>query len=73
MKKVLVTGAAGFIRFSICNKLLELGINVCGLDNLNEYYDPRLKRARLEIFLFDKVPIREACLIPTIEFIKLAR
>ena len=47
--KILVTGAAGFIGFSICNKLLELGINVCGLDNLNEYYDPRLKNARLEI------------------------
>ena len=38
MKKVLVTGAAGFIGFSICNKLLENGINVHGLDNLNEYY-----------------------------------
>ena len=49
MKKVLVTGAAGFIGFSICNKLLELGLDVCGLDNLNEYYDPRLKYARLEI------------------------
>ena len=49
MKKILVTGAAGFIGFSICNKLLELGINVCGLDNLNEYYDPKLKSARLEI------------------------
>ena len=49
MKKVLVTGAAGFIGFSICNKLLENGINVYGLDNLNEYYDPRLKKARLEI------------------------
>ena len=35
MKKVLVTGAAGFIGFSICNKLLEFGIDVCGLDNLN--------------------------------------
>ena len=49
MKKVLVTGAAGFIGFSICIKLLENGINVHGLDNLNEYYDPRLKKARLEI------------------------
>ena len=49
MKKILVTGAAGFIGFSICNKLLENGINVHGLDNLNEYYDPRLKKARLEI------------------------
>ena len=73
MKKVLVTGAAGFIGFSICNKLLESGIDVCGLDNLNKYYDPRLKSARLEIFLSDTVPINEACLMPTIELIKLAR
>ena len=49
MKKVLVTGAAGFIGFSVCNKLLELGVKVCGVDNLNNYYDPKLKNSRLEI------------------------
>ena len=48
MKKILVTGAAGFIGFSVCKKLLDLGWEVYGLDNLNEYYDPRLKLARLE-------------------------
>ena len=41
MKKVLVTGAAGFIGFSICNKLLDNGINVHGIDNLNENYETR--------------------------------
>ncbi len=56
MKKVLVTGAAGFIGFSICNKLLELGIDVYGLDNLNKYYDPRLKSTRLEILTKKGMP-----------------
>ena len=56
MNKVLVTGAAGFIGFSICNKLLEFGIDVCGLDNLNNYYDPRLKSARLEILTKKGMP-----------------
>ncbi len=44
---VLITGAAGFIGFHLSKRLLELGENVVGLDNLNEYYDPGLKRARL--------------------------
>jgi UDP-glucuronate 4-epimerase len=45
--KILVTGAAGFIGFSTARRLLERGDEVVGLDNLNEYYDPTLKRARL--------------------------
>ena len=51
MKKVLVTGAAGFIGFSVCNELIRLGVEVCGIDNLNNYYDPKLKKSRLEILL----------------------
>jgi UDP-glucuronate 4-epimerase len=47
--KILVTGAAGFIGFHTAKKLLERGDEVVGLDNLNEYYDVRLKHARLEI------------------------
>jgi len=47
--KILVTGAAGFIGFHTALKLLERGDEVVGLDNLNEYYDVRLKLARLEI------------------------
>ena len=46
--KVLVTGAAGFIGFHTSEFLLERGDEVVGLDNLNEYYDVTLKRARLE-------------------------
>ena len=44
---ILVTGAAGFIGFHLCKRLLDDGRAVVGLDNLNDYYDPDLKRARL--------------------------
>lgn len=47
--KVLVTGSAGFIGFHTTRRLLERGDEVVGLDNLNAYYDPRLKEARLAI------------------------
>ena len=46
---VLVTGAAGFIGFHVTEHLLRQGRRVVGLDNVNSYYDPRLKEARLEI------------------------
>jgi UDP-glucuronate 4-epimerase len=45
--RVLVTGAAGFIGFFTALRLLDLGHEVVGLDNLNDYYDPALKRGRL--------------------------
>ncbi|MBK1697444.1 NAD-dependent epimerase/dehydratase family protein [Rhodovibrio salinarum] len=45
---VLVTGAAGFIGSHVAAALLDRGERVVGLDNLNDYYDPALKRARLE-------------------------
>ena len=48
-KNALVTGAAGFIGFHLSKRLLDEGIRVFGLDNLNDYYDPQLKQARLEI------------------------
>src|SRR6266404_1779764 len=47
--KILVTGAAGFIGFHVSRALLKRGDEVIGLDNLNDYYDPRLKASRLEI------------------------
>src|SRR5258708_6088899 len=47
--KILVTGAAGFIGFHVSQGLLARGEEVIGLDNLNDYYDPRLKAARLDI------------------------
>ena len=45
--KILVTGAAGFIGHGLCQRLLAEGRTVVGLDNLNDYYDPQLKRDRL--------------------------
>ena len=44
---ILVTGAAGFIGFHLARRLLADGWTVHGVDNLNDYYDPRLKEARL--------------------------
>ena len=63
MTKILVTGAAGFIGFHLSKSLLEDGYEVLGIDNLNDYYDPKLKHARLDIikkypnFRFEKVDI----------------
>ena len=48
MKTILITGAAGFIGFHLSQKLLDNDIHVTGLDNLNDYYDPTLKQARLD-------------------------
>jgi UDP-glucuronate 4-epimerase len=45
--KILITGAAGFIGSHLCLKLLELGHHVVGVDNLNNYYDIKLKKDRL--------------------------
>lgn len=47
MKKVLLTGAAGFIGAKTAEKLLTRGVEVVGVDNLNDYYDVNLKRLRL--------------------------
>jgi len=47
--KILVTGAAGFIGFHTARMLLDRGDEVVGVDNMNSYYDPALKAARLEI------------------------
>jgi UDP-glucuronate 4-epimerase len=46
--RVLVTGAAGFIGYHVAARMIADGCEVLGIDNLNGYYDPRLKRARLE-------------------------
>ena len=46
--KILVTGAAGFIGYHLCSKLLEMGEEVIGFDNINDYYDQNLKYKRIE-------------------------
>lgn len=61
MSGVLVSGAAGFIGFHLCKRLLGDGHQVIGLDNLNDYYDVNLKRARLE----------QLSASPVFEFVKL--
>jgi len=64
--KVLVTGAAGFIGSCVARKLLARGDEVVGLDNLNAYYDPKLKEARLarltphSSFRFAKLDLADA-------------
>ena len=47
-KKILVTGAAGFIGSEIVKRLLSEGVEVFGIDNLNDYYNPLLKERRIE-------------------------
>ena len=47
LQKVLVTGSAGFIGFHLVKSLLSAGHKVTGIDNLNDYYAPKLKLDRL--------------------------
>ncbi len=63
--KVLITGAAGFIGFHLAKRLLDNGCHVTGVDNLNPYYDVRLKENRLAIlashenFEFHKIDLSD--------------
>jgi len=65
MKKILITGAAGFIGFYLSKKLLKDGFEVVGIDNLNDYYDPALKKARLaeipagSAYSFEKIDLAD--------------
>ncbi len=65
MKKIMVTGSAGFIGFHLCKSLLDDGFEVLGIDNLNDYYDPKLKHSRLDQlapnkhFTFEKIDIAD--------------
>ena len=47
--KIIVTGSCGFIGFHVTKKLLDLNYNVIGIDNINNYYDIKLKKDRLKI------------------------
>ena len=49
LKRVILTGAAGFVGFHLAQALLDQGIQVLGIDNLYPYYDPALKQARLDL------------------------
>tara|TARA_B100000212_G_scaffold303767_1_gene250749 strand:- start:1084 stop:2112 length:1029 start_codon:yes stop_codon:yes gene_type:complete len=52
-EKILVTGAAGFIGFNLCRKLINDNYEVIGIDNLNSYYDINLKKSRLNLLEFE--------------------
>ncbi|MCK9399105.1 MAG: NAD-dependent epimerase/dehydratase family protein [Bacteroidales bacterium] len=76
MKSILLTGAAGFIGYHAVLKLAAKGYAVTGIDNLNDYYDPRLKIARLNESGINKTEIAEmkpvtSRTIPEYTFIKL--
>lgn len=72
MKKILVTGSCGFIGMHLCEKLLNSGFQILGLDNLNNYYSTVLKKMRLSIlekysnFKFEKIDISNKKEINTI-------
>src|SRR5580658_2538499 len=72
MTAILVTGAAGFIGFHVAQRYLKEGRAVVGLDNLNDYYDPNLKLARLERlksmpgFQFVRADLADAAALATV-------
>jgi len=73
--KILVTGTAGFIGYHLTTKLLDLGHEIVGLDNINDYYDVNLKYARLENIGINRDEIEENKLVtsstnPKHKFIK---
>ena len=63
--KILITGAAGFIGFHLSKLLLDKDCKIIGVDNLNDYYDPQLKKDRLTVlsksnnFVFHKVDLKD--------------
>lgn len=69
---ILLTGAAGFIGYHVSRRLLERGDEVVGIDNINDYYDPKLKEARLAMlrefpkFRFERVDVADREKMPAI-------
>lgn len=59
MKPVLLTGVAGFIGYHLAQRLLNQGVTVIGVDCLSDYYDPQLKRDRLELLLAQGLEFRK--------------
>ena len=65
-KTIMITGAAGFIGFNLCKRLINEKVNIIGIDNLNSYYDVNLKLARIgelkknsKNFIFHKIDIED--------------
>jgi UDP-glucuronate 4-epimerase len=69
---IVLTGVAGFIGYHLADRLLRDGCEVVGVDSLNEYYDPRLKRARLDRlqgrpgFRFERLDLADRAAIPAL-------
>ncbi len=59
--KILITGTAGFVGFHLAQKLIETGHDVVGIDNINDYYDPELKFARLLVSGIAKDKVKWHC------------
>ena len=53
-KKIIVTGSCGFIGFHVCRHLIENNFKVIGIDNLDNYYDVKLKVKRLNLLIRNK-------------------
>jgi UDP-glucuronate 4-epimerase len=66
--KILVTGAAGFIGFHTVKKMVSLGYNVVGIDNINNYYETTLKKDRLKILGISTAEIPENELLQSTSF-----
>jgi len=71
IKKTIVTGSAGFIGASLCVKLLQRGDTVIGVDNHNDYYDPKIKKSRVDIL--KKYPNYHHYIIDLVEEKKLKK
>ena len=75
-KKILVTGAAGFIAFHLVKSLMELNHKVVGIDNINNYYDTNLKYDRLNEVGIEKTKIKwhqevSSIVYPNFSFVKM--
>lgn len=77
MKRILITGAAGFIGFHLCETLIKQGVFVFGLDNINSYYDINLKYSRLKQLGIEKEKastyneVVESTLYDSFQFVKM--
>ena len=74
--KILVTGTAGFIGFHVASRLLQRGDEVVGLDNINDYYDVKLKNDRLRQYGIEAAGLAEGGMVkstthPSYRFIKM--